>query len=157
MTSTTTHSASAPVIDVHGLRMRYGPRDVLDGIDLRIDRGEVVALLGPNGAGKTTTIEILEGFRSRTGGDVAVLGEDPVRAGDRWRARVGIVTQSWRDHGRWRIGPLLDEFASLYRPFTQPGRPAPYTSNEALELVGLADRRTALVRSLSGGQRRRLD
>jgi ABC-2 type transport system ATP-binding protein len=146
-----------PVIEVSGLRMRYGARDVLDGLDLRIGRGEVVALLGPNGAGKTTTIEILEGFRERSGGDVSVLGEDPARAGDRWRARVGIVTQSWRDHGRWRIGQLLDEFASLYRPFAQPNRPAPYTSAEALELVGLADRRKALVRSLSGGQRRRLD
>jgi ABC-2 type transport system ATP-binding protein len=148
---------TTPVIDVRGLRMRYGPREVLDGLDLRIDRGEVVALLGPNGAGKTTTIEILEGFRERTAGDVSVLGDDPVHAGDRWRSRVGIVTQSWRDHGRWRIGPLLDEFASLYRPFAVPGRPAPYTSGEALELVGLAHRRTALVRSLSGGQRRRLD
>ncbi|WP_308797073.1 ABC transporter ATP-binding protein [Agromyces silvae] len=148
---------SDPAIEVRGLRMRYGPREVLDGIDLRIDRGEVVALLGPNGAGKTTTIEILEGFRSRTGGDVRVLGEDPAHAGDRWRARVGVVMQSWRDHGRWRVGRLLDEFATLYRPFTEAGRPGPYDSAEVLELVGLADRRTAPVRSLSGGQRRRLD
>ncbi|WP_216648847.1 ABC transporter ATP-binding protein [Agromyces agglutinans] len=146
-----------PVVDVRGLRMRYGTRDVLDGIDVRIDRGEVVALLGPNGAGKTTTIEILEGFRRPTAGTVAVLGEDPAHAGDAWRARVGVVLQSWRDHARWRVGPLLEQFAELYRPFTAEGRRGPYDLAELLDLVGLAEHRGALVRSLSGGQRRRLD
>ena len=79
--------------------MPYGDLVVLDGQDLEIPRGQVVALLGPNGAGKTTTIEILEVFRRRSGGDVQVLGHDPADAPESWRARVGIVLQSWRDPG----------------------------------------------------------
>ncbi|WP_157002230.1 ABC transporter ATP-binding protein [Agromyces laixinhei] len=146
-----------PVVDVRGLRMEYAGRTVLDDIDLRIDRGEVVALLGPNGAGKTTTIEILEGFRQRVGGEVSVLGDDPERAGDAWRAKVGVVLQSWRDHGRWRVGQLLQQFGALYEPYSRPGRPGPYRAGELLDLVGLAGHRDVQVRSLSGGQRRRLD
>src|SRR3569833_311949 len=92
------------VFEASGLRMRYGPADVLHGVDLRAHKGEVVALLGPNGAGKTTTIEILEGLRSRTGGDVTVLGADPAEGGEAWRARLGVVLQSWRDHAKWRVG-----------------------------------------------------
>ncbi|MWB99901.1 ATP-binding cassette domain-containing protein [Agromyces sp. MMS17-SY077] len=137
--------------------MRYGAREVLAGLDLRIHRGEVVALLGPNGAGKTTTIELLEGFRRPTSGTVRVLGEDPARAGDDWRARVGVVLQSWRDHARWKVGPLLEQFAALYAGVRAAGRPAPYDVDELLGLVGLAAQRGALVKSLSGGQRRRLD
>jgi ABC-2 type transport system ATP-binding protein len=137
--------------------MEYSGRTVLDDIDLRLDRGEVVALLGPNGAGKTTTIEILEGFRERLGGEVSVLGEDPASAGDAWRAKVGVVLQSWRDHGRWRVGQLLRQFGTLYEPYAASGRPGPYPTEELLELVGLATHRDARIRSLSGGQRRRLD
>jgi ABC-2 type transport system permease protein len=79
------------VVVVAGLRMRYGARDVLDDVTFQVRRGEVLALLGPNGAGKTTTIEILEGFRARSAGVVTVLGLDPARATQQWRARVGIV------------------------------------------------------------------
>src|SRR5690349_23329469 len=86
-----------PVLDVRDLRMRYGSRDVLHGVTFTARRGEVLALLGPNGAGKTTTIEILEGFRMRSSGDVRVLGVDPAAGGERWRARLGVVLQSWRD------------------------------------------------------------
>jgi ABC-2 type transport system ATP-binding protein len=78
------------VIEVRGLRMRYGSRDVLTGVDLAVRRGEVITLLGPNGAGKTTTIEILEGFRMRSAGQVSVLGVDPARGDERWRARIGV-------------------------------------------------------------------
>ena len=95
------------VIDVDGLRMRYGATDVLHDVTFQAGRGEVVALLGPNGAGKTTTIEILEGFRMRSAGRVAVLGTDPARGDERWRARLGVVLQSWRDHGKWRVRELL--------------------------------------------------
>lgn len=91
------------VIDVTGLQMRYGSTTVLEGISLAVGRGEVVALLGPNGAGKTTTIKILEGFRPRSAGSVTVLGVDPDRGDDAWRARLGIVLQSWRDHSKWRV------------------------------------------------------
>src|SRR3712207_2489214 len=88
----------ALALEVQDLRMRYGTRDVLSGVTFNAKRGEVLALLGPNGAGKTTTIEILEGFRVPSAGRVSVLGSDPARGDEAWRARVGVVLQSWRDH-----------------------------------------------------------
>ncbi|SES00038.1 ABC-2 type transport system ATP-binding protein [Streptomyces sp. yr375] len=129
--------------------MRYGTRDVLDGLDLDVHQGELFALLGPNGAGKSTTIEILEGYRGRSGGDVDVLGRDPAREDAGWRARIGIVLQANRDHGRWRVGDLLGHFARYY---AHPFEPA-----ELLGLVGLTVQSAQQVSTLSGGQRRRLD
>jgi ABC-2 type transport system ATP-binding protein len=145
------------VIDVRGLRMRYGSVDVLDGVDFTAARGEVLVLLGPNGAGKTTCIEILEGFRMRSAGEVSVLGVDPVRAGEHWRAGVGIVLQSWRDHGRWTVRELLRHLGRYYVPYSTPGRPRPHDVEELIETVGLGDRAAAKITSLSGGERRRLD
>lgn len=141
-------------IEVTNLTMSYGANRVLRGIDLRIERGEVVALLGPNGAGKTTTIEMLEGFRAPGGGAIRVLGENPLTAGEEWRSRIGVVLQSWRDHGRWRVREMLELFARLYAG--NPDR-RPFEVDEVLRRVGLTDRSTARVRTLSGGQRRRLD
>ncbi|MFJ9943019.1 ABC transporter ATP-binding protein [Streptomyces erythrochromogenes] len=138
-----------PVIRVRELTMAYGEVDVLRGVGLDIHRGEVFALLGPNGAGKTTTVEILEGFRRRSGGEVSVLGTDPERGGDAWRARIGLVLQSWRDHRRWRVAELLTHFATYY--------PDPHDPAELLALVGLTDQAGRQVDRLSGGQRRRLD
>ncbi|MFD9688840.1 ABC transporter ATP-binding protein [Kitasatospora sp. NPDC059146] len=132
-----------------GLRMRYGSRDVLDGLDLRVERSELFALLGPNGAGKSTTIEILEGYRRRSAGQVTVLGQDPARDDPAWRARIGIVLQSSRDHGRWRVGELLGHLARYY--------PDPYAPAELLARVGLTDQADRTAATLSGGQRRRLD
>lgn len=140
-------------IEVAGLRMAYGATEVLRGIDLEVRRGEVVALLGPNGAGKTTTVEILEGFRAPTAGTVRVLGHDPLTAGEGWRAEVGVVLQSWRDHGRWRVRDLLVQFRRAYLPY---GRDV-YDVDALLEEVGLTERAAARIRTLSGGQRRRLD
>ncbi|MEX2971738.1 ABC transporter ATP-binding protein [Streptomyces sp. C184] len=137
--------------------MNYGPTEVLRGVDLRVDGGEVVALLGPNGAGKTTTIEILEGFRRRSAGDVRVLGVDPDHGDEAWRARLGVVLQSWRDHGKWRAGELLDYLGRFYAPYATPHRARPYAADDLLDLVGLADRADAVIATLSGGQRRRLD
>ena len=97
--SSAEEAGGGAVIDVRGLRMRYGSVDVLKGVEFVAHRGEVLALLGPNGAGKTTTIEILEGFRMRSAGEVRVLGVDPAKGDERWRARLGVVLQSWRDHG----------------------------------------------------------
>ncbi|KGM09752.1 multidrug ABC transporter ATPase [Cellulomonas bogoriensis 69B4 = DSM 16987] len=139
------------------LRMRYGTRDVLDGVDLDVHGGEVVALLGPNGAGKTTTIEILEGFRVRSGGEVTVLGSDPADAPEAWRARVGVVLQSWRDHKRWRVREVLEHLGDLYAPYSTAERPRPRPVGELLELVGLTDSADQPLMRLSGGQRRRLD
>jgi ABC-2 type transport system ATP-binding protein len=146
-----------PVVAVRGLRMRYGARDVLAGLDFEVRRGEVVCLLGPNGAGKTTTIEILEGFRIRSGGDVSVFGVDPARAGDEWRARTGVVLQSWRDHPRWTPRRLLTQLGGYFEPYSQPDLPRPFEVEPLIELVGIGDCADQKIGTLSGGQRRRLD
>jgi ABC-2 type transport system ATP-binding protein len=145
------------VVEARGLRMRYGPLDVLDGIDFSVRRGEVIALLGPNGAGKTTTIEILEGFRLRSAGEISVLGVDPATGNERWRARIGVVLQSWRDHGRWKVRDLLRHLGGYYVSYSTPDRRRPYDVDELLRTVGLADQAERRLASLSGGQRRRLD
>jgi len=145
-------TADDVVIDVAGLRMRYGATDVLHDVTFQVRRGEVLALLGPNGAGKTTTIEILEGFRTRSAGRVAVLGIDPARAGEDWRARVGVVLQSWRDHGKWRVRELLAQVGAYYTGYATPWDP-----DDLVAAVGLTEQADQKIRTLSGGQRRRLD
>ncbi|MFD1533484.1 ABC transporter ATP-binding protein [Pseudonocardia aurantiaca] len=137
--------------------MRYGTTDVLRGLDFTVRPGEVLALLGPNGAGKSTTVEILEGFRLPSAGRVEVLGADPARADERWRAEIGVVLQSWRDHANWRVRELLAHFGRYYEPFARPGRPRPFDVDELLALVRLTEHSGQRAGSLSGGQRRRLD
>ena len=144
-------------IEVHDLQMRYGDNDVLLGVDFEVHTDEVVCLLGPNGAGKTTTIEILEGFRIRSGGHVDVLGQDPAHADDGWRSRTGVVLQSWRDHPRWTPRRLLTLLGSYFEPYSTPERPRPYRVDELLDTVGLTDFADRKLNALSGGQRRRLD
>ena len=150
-------SNADPAISVSGLRMRYGTHDVLHGVDFRVERGEVVTLLGPNGAGKTTIIEILEGFRTRSAGEVLVLGEDPEHGDEAWRSGIGIVLQSWRDHAKWRVRELLAHLGEFYTPFSTAERPRPWPVDDLMELVGLAPLALQRISSLSGGQRRRLD
>ncbi len=150
-------SDSEAVVLAEGLRMRYGSEDVLVGVSFEVRRGEVVTLLGPNGAGKTTTIEILEGFRLRSAGSVSVLGTDPAHAAEEWRARVGVVLQSWRDHPRWTPRALLDHLGRYYLPYSTPERPRPYDVEELISMVGLEEHADQKIRTLSGGQRRRLD
>jgi ABC-2 type transport system ATP-binding protein len=145
------------VVHVAGLQMRYGNTVVLDGIDFSVRRGEVLVLLGPNGAGKTSTIEILEGFRGRSGGSVSVLGTDPNLGDESWRARIGIVLQSWRDHAGWQVREMLHHLGGYYAPYSTEERKRPYETNALLELVGLEGQAQRKVRDLSGGQRRRLD
>ena len=128
-----------PVISVRDLRMRYGENDVLTGVDFEISAGEVVCLLGPNGAGKTTTIEILEGFRIRSAGEVTCSARIPCRATEDWRAQVGVVLQSWRDHPRWTPRRLLTQLGAYYLPYTTPDRPRPYDADLLLETVGLTE------------------
>jgi ABC-2 type transport system ATP-binding protein len=149
--------AAERVVEVEGLRMRYGPVDVLDDVSFGMGPGQVVALLGPNGAGKTTTIEVLEGFRRRSAGRVAVLGVDPVHGDERWRARVGVVLQSWRDHGKWRVRELLAHLGSFYTAYSTPQVARPWDPDVLVAAVGLTDQAHQQVRRLSGGQRRRLD
>lgn len=145
------------MVEAAGLRMHYGSKEVLRGVELQVARGELVVLLGPNGAGKTTTIEILEGFRGPSAGSVAVLGADPLTADEDWRAGVGVVLQSWRDHARWRVRELLGHLGRYYAPYSTPERTRPYDTDELLVSVGLAEQADKKVMSLSGGQRRRLD
>jgi ABC-2 type transport system ATP-binding protein len=137
------------VISIRGLRKSYGDVEAVRGIDLDVRAGEVFAFLGPNGAGKTTTVEILEGYRERSGGEVAVLGEDPEHAGRAWRERIGIVLQSCRLDPYLTVRESLGLYAGYY------GAPRPV--EETIELVGLGDKADARTGSLSGGQQRRLD
>jgi ABC-2 type transport system ATP-binding protein len=136
-------------IEVSGLRKSYDRREVLHGISFAVENGEVFALLGPNGAGKTTTVEILEGYRTRDGGDVRVLDEDPQRAGPPFRTRIGIVLQSSAVYHLLSVREILELFAGYY--------PAPRRPDEVIDLVGLTGSREARIRTLSGGQLRRLD
>jgi ABC-2 type transport system ATP-binding protein len=145
------------VIDVRGLRMRYGSVDVLKGVEFTACRGEVLALIGPNGAGKTTTIEILEGFRMRSAGEVRVLGVDPAKGDERWRARIEMVLQSWRDHGKWRVRELLAHLGRYYAPYSTQGHRRPYDVDDLIGAVGLDEHAGKKISALSGGQRRRMD
>ncbi len=138
-----------PVVRARGLRKFYGEREVVRGIDLEVQAGEIFAFLGPNGAGKTTTVEMLEGYRSRDAGEVAVLGEDPASAGREWRSRIGVVLQTCTMPGELTVGELLGLYASYY--------PHANSVKETLELVGLAEQRQVRAQRLSGGQQRRLD
>jgi ABC-2 type transport system ATP-binding protein len=137
------------VISIRGLRKSYGDFEAVQGIDLEVKAGEVFAFLGPNGAGKTTTVEILEGYRDRSGGEVEVLGEDPQRGGRAWRERIGIVLQSCRLDPYLTVRESLGLYAGYYR--------APRPVDEVIELVGLEGKADARARGLSGGQQRRLD
>lgn len=136
-------------VRVCGLEMSYGDRPVLRGIDFEVRRGEVFCLLGPNGAGKTTTVEIMEGFRARTGGTVTVLGLDPAAQPAQLRERIGIVLQECGFPRQARVGELIGIWRNYY--------PRPRSLSDLLEVTGLTADRNTPVRKLSGGQRRRLD
>lgn len=140
---------STLAIRVAGLRKHYGDLHAVAGLDLEIPRGEVFALLGPNGAGKSTTVEILEGFRGRTAGEVEVLGIDPHEADKSWRERVGVMLQSTSARSALTARESLLHAARYYR--------APRDVDATLAAVGLTDKANAKPQTLSGGQRRRLD
>ncbi|GAA1456865.1 ABC transporter ATP-binding protein [Nocardiopsis exhalans] len=140
---------SDTVIEVNGLRKKYGDTEAVAGIDLSIRRGEIFSFLGPNGAGKTTAVEILEGFRHRDGGSARVLGEDPGKAGRAWRSRVGIVWQKETQVPKLPVRDVVRHFAGYY--------PLAHDPDEVVERVGLGPKAKELAESLSGGQRRRLD
>jgi len=140
---------SEPVISVRGLVKCYSSHEAVAGIDLEVRRGEIFAFLGPNGAGKTTTVEILEGFRQRTEGQVCVLGHDPATAGGAWRDRVGVVLQESEPEPGLTVRECLAMYAGFYR--------APQDIDETIALVGLTGQADTVGTRLSGGQRRRLD
>jgi ABC-2 type transport system ATP-binding protein len=139
----------APAIEVRGLTKRYGEYEAVRGIDITVRRGEVFGLLGPNGAGKTTTVEILEGYRRRSDGEVSVLGHDPATRSIELRRRIGIVLQSGGIYGHVTPRELLGHWAGFY--------PHPREVEEVLALAGLEDKADVRSRTLSGGQLRRLD
>jgi ABC-2 type transport system ATP-binding protein len=136
-------------VTVTDLRKSYGDLEAVRGISFEIGQGEVFGLLGPNGAGKTTTVEVLEGYRTRDGGSVSVLGADPQHAGGDWRERIGIVLQSSAMYPNLTVGEHVRLFAGYFR--------RPRDVDEVIALVGLEEKRNARVKSLSGGQHRRLD
>ncbi len=142
-------TVSDAAIEVSDLHKRYGAYEAVRGIDIEVQRGEVFGLLGPNGAGKTTTVEILEGYRARTSGEVSVLGYDPARRAIQLRKRIGIVLQSGGIYSHVTPREALRHWASFY--------PHPRDVEEVLELAGLQEQADVRSRKLSGGQLRRLD
>ena len=138
-----------PAVELRGLRKSYGSNEAVRGIDLRVERGEVFALLGPNGAGKTTTVEILEGHRSRSGGEVSVLGHDPGHNERALKERLGIVLQQTGVDEYLTVREVVGMVAGYY--------PRPRDVEEVLMLTGLGDQADRRVKKLSGGQKRRVD
>jgi ABC-2 type transport system ATP-binding protein len=142
-------SETGPAIEVEALCKRYGDYEAVRGIDITVQRGEVFGLLGPNGAGKTTTVEILEGYRARSSGEVSVLGHDPARRSIELRRKIGIVLQAGGIYSHITPREALRHWASFY--------PHPRQVDEVLELAGLSEKADERSRKLSGGQLRRLD
>jgi ABC-2 type transport system ATP-binding protein len=142
-------SSTETAIEVRDLHKSYGQLEAVRGVSLEIARGEVFCLLGPNGAGKTSIVEILEGYRTRTSGEVTVLGFDPADEQREFRERVGIVLQDCGVQPDLTVAELVE----MYRRYHRTGRPV----DEVIELVELSDKRDIRVNKLSGGQRRRLD
>jgi ABC-2 type transport system ATP-binding protein len=140
---------SGNAIEVRDLRKSYGSLEALRGISFEVRRGEVFGLLGPNGAGKTTTVEILEGYRERSGGEVSVLGVDPASRDRDFRTRIGIVLQSAGFYPRATVRESVELMARAY--------PHPRAVDETIDLVGLGEKADERVKTLSGGQQRRLD
>ncbi|QQD77245.1 ABC transporter ATP-binding protein [Curtobacterium sp. YC1] len=139
-----------PAIEVHHLGKQYATGTVaVDDVSFTIEPGETFAILGPNGAGKSTTVEILEGHRSRTAGEVRVLGHDPARPDRRHNARIGIVLQTSAESPNVTVAEQLRHFATFY--------PRHRSVEELLDATGLTEQRNVRVSKLSGGQRRRVD
>lgn len=137
-----------PCIQVSGLRKSYGDVDAVRGLDFHVEQGEIFGLLGPNGAGKTTTVEILEGLRSRTSGDVRVLGIDPASDAKALKERIGVCLQSTNLPDKIKIHEAMRLFASFYTRTVDP--------DQLLQRLQLTDKRDAMYRTLSGGQKQRL-
>lgn len=143
--------SDAAAIRVRNLSKSYGEKQAVRDVSFEVHRGEVFALLGPNGAGKTSIIEILEGFRDRTSGEVETLGVDPAdRHTQRWlRTNIGVVLQELAVEPYYSVRQVLTRNAGYF--------PSPRPVDEVIALVGLEEKADARVKTLSGGQQRRLD
>ena len=139
----------AAAIVINDLRKRYGDVEAVRGISFEVSEGEVFALLGPNGSGKTTTVEICEGFRRRSSGDVSVLGHDPAKGERSLKSRMGVVLQTTGVDLYLTVAETIELYRGAY--------PQPRPLDEVIELVGLQEKRDTRVGKLSGGQVRRLD
>ena len=139
---------SSPAVELRGLVKRYGARTAVDGLDLRLERGQVLALLGPNGAGKTTTVEVCEGFRQPDGGVVRVLGHDPRRDADHLRPRVGVMLQGGGAYPGVRAVEMLRLVAACAAN--------PLDVDWLLDVLGLSAAAKVPYKRLSGGQQQRL-
>jgi len=136
------------IISVRGLRKTYGEVEAIRGVDFEIQPGEVFGLLGPNGAGKTSTVEILEGLRPRTGGDVSVLGFDPDKQKEKLKDRIGVCLQATNLPDKMRVHEALELFAAFYTRNVNP--------KELLRRLQLQEKHDAYYTTLSGGQKQRL-
>jgi ABC-2 type transport system ATP-binding protein len=137
-----------PVISARGLRKSYGTLEAVKGIDIEVEAGEVFGLLGPNGAGKTTTVEILEGLRPRSGGDVTVLGCDPDRQKQTLKDRIGVCLQATNLSDKMRVSEAMELFAAFYTRHVD--------GDAILRRLQLWEKRDAAYATLSGGQKQRL-
>ena len=140
-----------PAVSVEHLTKSYGNVPAVRDVSFEVPTGEVFALLGPNGAGKTTMVEILEGFRPRSGGTVRTLGVDPADPRtQRWlRTRIGVVLQELAIEPFYSVRQVLTRNAGFY-PNRRP-------VGEVLDLIGLSEKADERIKRLSGGQQRRLD
>jgi ABC-2 type transport system ATP-binding protein len=135
-------------IEVRGLKKAYGPVRAVDGIDFTVEAGEVFAFLGPNGAGKTTTVEILEGLRNRSGGEVRVLGLDPWRDGEALHRRIGVIPQEFRFFEKIFPREAIEYYGDLFGVEVDP--------EDLLRRVHLLDKADARFDTLSGGQKQKV-
>ena len=136
-------------IETNNLTKKYGDSLAIKEVSLTVNVGEVFALLGPNGAGKTTTVEILEGHRSKTSGQVTVLGMDPSNDSAAFRSKIGIVLQETGIEQYLTASEILEQFTNFYE--------TPRKVSDLLEMTGLTEEKNKRVKKLSGGQQRRLD
>src|SRR5580658_10782157 len=141
-------NSASPAISVESLKKSYGDVHAVKGIDFTIQSGEVFGLLGPNGAGKTTTVEILEGLRPRSGGEVTVLGFDPEKQKQQLKDRIGVCLQATNMPEKIRVREALRVFSSFYSRNVD--------ANQILKRLQLEDKRDAFYSTLSGGQKQRL-
>lgn len=140
--------AHAPAIAVQGLKKSYGKLEAVKGIDFEIEPGEVFGLLGPNGAGKTTTVEILEGLRPRSGGQVTVLGFDPDTQRQQLKDRIGVCLQATNLPEKIRLHEAMNLFSSFYSRHVD--------LRLLLRRLQLEEKKEAFYSTLSGGQKQRL-